>query len=95
MTAEHARLDEIGNRAVLTQPAPAAVSVPMLFAAQVARAPEAVAVSFEDRSLTYRELDEAANRLAHLLSGHGVGPGRVWRCCWSAQPRPSWRCWRC
>src|SRR4029077_19483947 len=50
--AEHARLDEIGNRAVLTQPA-VPVSVPVLFAAQVARAPEAVAVTFEGRSLTY------------------------------------------
>ena len=66
---EHARLDEVGNRAVLTQPAPAAVSVPVLFAAQVARAPEAVALSFGGRSMTYRELDEAANRLAHLLTG--------------------------
>ena len=64
-----------GNRAVLTQPAPVAVSVPVLFAAQVARAPEAVALTFGDRSMTYRELDEAANRLAHLLSGQGVGPG--------------------
>ena len=73
---EHARLDEIGNRAVLTQPAAAAVSVPVLFAAQVARTPEAVAVTFEGRSMTYRELDEAANRLAHLLAGHGVGPGQ-------------------
>ena len=27
--------------------------------------------------MTYRELEEAANRLAHLLAGHGVGPGRV------------------
>ena len=41
---EHARLDEWGNRAVLTEPA-SAVSVPVLFAAQVARAPEAVALS--------------------------------------------------
>ena len=48
----------------------------MLFAAQVARTPEAVAVTFEGRSMTYRELEEAANRLAHLLAGHGVGPGQ-------------------
>ena len=73
--AEHARLDGWGNRAVLTRPASSAVSVPVLFAAQVARTPEAVAVSFEGRSLTYRELEEAANRLAHLLAGHGAGPG--------------------
>src|SRR6202035_170865 len=72
---EHARLDEIGNRAVLTQPV-TAVSVPELFAAQVARTPEAVAVTFEGRSMTYRELEEAANRLAHLLAGHGAGPGQ-------------------
>ncbi len=72
--AEHAHLAEIGNRAVLTQPV-AAVSVPVLFAAQVARTPDAVAVTFDDRSMTYRELDEAANRLAHLLGGNDAGPG--------------------
>src|ERR1700739_4369764 len=71
---EHARLDEIGNRAVLTRRA-SPVSVPVLFAAQVARAPQAVAVTFEDRSMTYREVDEAANRLAHLLTAQGAGPG--------------------
>ena len=43
---ERAELDGWGNRAVLTRPAPAAVSVPVLFAAQVARTPEAVAVIF-------------------------------------------------
>ena len=52
------------------------MSIPAVFAAQVARAPEAVAVSCEGRSMTYRELDEAANRLAHLLAGQGVGPGQ-------------------
>ena len=46
MQAEHARLDGWGNRAVLTQPATAPVSIPVLFAAQVARTPEAVALSF-------------------------------------------------
>ena len=65
-----------GNRAVLTQPATAPVSIPVLFAAQVARTPEAVAVSCGGRSMTYRELEEAANRLAHLLAGQGVGPGQ-------------------
>ena len=73
---EHARLDEVGNRAVLTRPAAASVSVPVLFAAQVARTPEAVALTFEGRSLTYRELDEASNRLAHLLVAQGAGPGQ-------------------
>jgi amino acid adenylation domain-containing protein len=60
---------------VLTRPAPTPVSIPVLFDAQVARAPEAVAMTFEGRSMTYREVEEAANRLAHLLADHGVGPG--------------------
>ena len=60
---------------MLTQPAPPPVSITELWAAQVARAPEAVAMSCEGRSWTYREVEEAANRLAHLLAGHGVGPG--------------------
>ncbi len=70
-----ARLDEIGNRAVLTEPAPQKVSIPAVFAEHVQSTPEAVAVTFEGRSTTYRELDEAANRLAHLLASEGVGPG--------------------
>ncbi len=52
------------------------MSILELFGAQVARTPEAEAVSFEGRRMTYRELDQAANRLAHLLTGHGVGPGQ-------------------
>ncbi|WP_431602692.1 amino acid adenylation domain-containing protein, partial [Mycobacterium mantenii] len=72
---EHARLNDMGNRVVLDQPA-TPVSIPALFAAQVARTPEAVAISFEGRSMTYREVDEAANLLAHLLVAHGAGPGQ-------------------
>ena len=60
---------------MLTRPVTAPVSIPALFAAQVARTPQAVAVTFAGRSMTYRELDEAANRLAHVLVARGAGPG--------------------
>ncbi|WP_420127101.1 non-ribosomal peptide synthase/polyketide synthase [Longimicrobium sp.] len=45
-----------------------------LFQAQAARTPEAVAARFEAESLTYRELNTRANRLAHHLIRRGVGP---------------------
>ncbi|MEV0674861.1 AMP-binding protein, partial [Mycobacterium sp. NPDC050441] len=73
---EHSQLFEWGNRAVLTEPIVVSASIPGLFAAQVARAPEAVAVTFGGRSMTYEELDEASNRLAHWLVDLGVGPGQ-------------------
>ncbi|HYO99702.1 MAG TPA: amino acid adenylation domain-containing protein, partial [Pyrinomonadaceae bacterium] len=43
-----------------------------LFEEQVERTPEAVAVVYEDTQLTYRELNERANQLAHHLQTHGV-----------------------
>jgi amino acid adenylation domain-containing protein len=45
-----------------------------LFEAQVERTPEAVAVVFEDRRLTYAELNRRANQLAHRLRKMGVQP---------------------
>nr|WP_246357067.1 non-ribosomal peptide synthetase/type I polyketide synthase [Pyxidicoccus fallax] len=45
-----------------------------LFEAQVQKSPDAVALVFEGRQLTYRELNERANQLAHHLRALGVGP---------------------
>ena len=45
-----------------------------LFEAQVKRAPDAIAVLFEAAQLTYREVNQRANQLAHYLKNHGVGP---------------------
>ena len=52
-----------------------AVSIPGRFAEQAALAPGATAVSeaASGAELTYRELEQRANRLAHHLIGLGVG----------------------
>src|SRR5207249_12096180 len=49
-------------------------SLPELFAAQVARTPDATAVVFEDECLSYRELAARSSQLAHHLRACGVGP---------------------
>ena len=49
-------------------------TLPALFAAQVARTPDAVAALFEQHSLSYRALDARSSQLAHHLRAHGVGP---------------------
>jgi amino acid adenylation domain-containing protein len=48
-------------------------TIPERFADQVSRTPNAVAVSSPHGTLTYRELDERANQVAHRLIGLGVG----------------------
>ena len=48
--------------------------VHQMFEAQVRRTPDAVALVFEGRQLTYSELNRRANQLAHYLRGVGVGP---------------------
>jgi len=57
-----------------------------LFEAQAARTPEAVAVVFEDRQLTYGELDARANRLAHHLIALGIGPETLVGVCLERSP---------
>ena len=46
-----------------------------LFEAQAVRTPEAVALLYRDRRMTYRELNARANQLAHHLRRRGVGRG--------------------
>ncbi|MBO1049497.1 MAG: non-ribosomal peptide synthase/polyketide synthase [Dolichospermum sp. DEX182a] len=48
-----------------------------LFAAQVEKTPDAVAVVFENQQLTYRELNQRANQLGHYLQSLGVSSGML------------------
>ncbi|MEH1824947.1 MAG: non-ribosomal peptide synthase/polyketide synthase [Nostoc sp.] len=45
-----------------------------LFEQQVERRPDAIAVIFENQQLTYQQLNERANQLAHYLQEKGVNP---------------------
>ena len=51
--------------------------LPELFEQQVARTPDATALVFDKDSVTYQELNQRANRLAHHLISLGVGPDRL------------------
>jgi amino acid adenylation domain-containing protein len=65
---------------------PAAVSVHELFEAQVERDPEAVALAFGESTLTYRQLNERANQLAHRLRAGGVGSDTLVGLCVERSP---------
>src|SRR5262249_5307176 len=49
----------------------------VLFAEVARRRGDAIAVSCGPRALSYRELDERANRVAHYLRARGVGRGTI------------------
>ncbi|NQZ12829.1 MAG: non-ribosomal peptide synthetase, partial [Algicola sp.] len=58
------------------------------FEAQVAQAPQAIAVEFVDQQLTYGELNRQANQLAHhLVSNHQVKPDTLVGICLERSPQ--------
>jgi amino acid adenylation domain-containing protein len=73
-------LDDDERRLVASWGSPPAIEPPVeptlhaRFEAQAERTPDALAISCEGASLTYRELDRRSNRLARRLRGLGVGP---------------------
>jgi amino acid adenylation domain-containing protein len=50
------------------------LSLHQIIEEQVERTPDNIAVEFEGEVLTYRELNQQANQLAHFLQKKGVGP---------------------
>ena len=62
------------------------MTLPELFAAQVARTPDADAVVFEDERLSYGDPDARSSQLAHHLRGlRGRVPRWWWGCASSAR----------
>ncbi|MEO6549687.1 MAG: amino acid adenylation domain-containing protein [Ferruginibacter sp.] len=47
-------------------------TIPSLFEEQVVKTPEGIAAVFENKQLTYRELNERSNQLAHFLRSKGI-----------------------
>ncbi|WP_310786038.1 AMP-binding protein [Mycobacterium sp. Z3061] len=76
---EHTHLHTWGNHRTLHTPPPAPpVSIPQVFAARVAAHPHAPALTFDDRTWTYQQLDTASTQLAHHLhTAYGARPGTV------------------
>ncbi|MCU0072389.1 amino acid adenylation domain-containing protein [Pseudomonas koreensis] len=68
-----ARQRVLGDFNASTAVYPSAQGVHRLFEAQVLRAPDAVAVQAGTQRLTFMQLNQRANQLAHHLCGMGVG----------------------
>jgi amino acid adenylation domain-containing protein len=61
-------------------------TLPLWFEDQVRATPNAVAVIFDERPITYAELNGRANRLARVLRQLGLGPGKVAAFCLARTP---------
>jgi amino acid adenylation domain-containing protein/non-ribosomal peptide synthase protein (TIGR01720 family) len=73
MLTEAERQQILGEWSGTSRQADREATIHRLFEAQVERDPEAVAVIGGSRGVTYRELDDRSNQLAHYLRERGVG----------------------
>ena len=73
LTDPESRLLDSWSRGRAVTGSPSEATIPALFAAQVARNPDATAVVFDGASVTYAELDRRSNALAWRLRRRGVG----------------------
>ncbi|MFE1174091.1 amino acid adenylation domain-containing protein [Streptomyces sp. NPDC058773] len=71
----------------MNHPQPDEAGLPELFARQAALTPDAIAVDSGAGRLTYRELDRAANQLAHELRARGVRRDEIVAVCLPRRPR--------
>ncbi len=71
---ERRLLFELNETAV---PYPREQTIHALFEQQVHRSPQETAVTFEGKALSYAELDQRANQLAHYLIEQGIQPGDI------------------
>lgn len=67
-------------------PFPAELRIHELFEQRTDEQPDALAVEMDGQAVTFRELDQRANRLAHALRSRGAGPGRYVAICLSRGP---------
>ena len=78
-TAEREQILVEWNRSDAAYPADACMH--QLFERQVDEQPEAVALVYGEQQVSYRELDERANQLAHYLQSEGIGPDTLVAVC--------------
>ncbi|WP_350307776.1 AMP-binding protein, partial [Photorhabdus viridis] len=65
---------------------PEQLCIHQLFEQQVAKTPDAIALVYEEQTLSYAELNARANRLAHQLIALGVEPDQRVAICVSRSP---------
>jgi amino acid adenylation domain-containing protein len=69
------------------KPYPSSKTLVELFLKQVSNSPNSIAIEFEDQSLTYQELNERSNQLAHYLRTKGVKKNQIVPICLKRGPQ--------